>query len=384
LDIAWSLRHHPLCPRFQEKHRVIAFTDIVSGLPATTPFVGPETLERRAGEPFRLRLGANESNFGVSPAARAAMVAAIDNAAWYGDPEGFELREALARHHGVAIEQVVLGAGIDELLGVLVRLLVTPGTPVVTSLGAYPTFSYHVAGFGGELVTVPYRDDHEDLQGLASAAARHRAPLVYLSNPDNPMGTWHDAERIVEFVAALPSSTLLVLDEAYAEFAPASAIPPLALDTPRVVRMRTFSKAHGMAGMRIGYALAHEEVVQAFNKVRNHFGVNRIAQAGALASLADTDFSRSVAEEVVRGREDYARLARELGLTPVPSATNFVSIDLGGDGERARAMVQALADEGVFIRMPGVAPLDRCIRVSVGRPEEREAFAAIFRQLLQR
>lgn len=361
---------------------MIPFTDTIAGLPSTTPFVGPETLERQAGRPFRLRLGANESNFGVSPAARAAMVAALDQTAWYGDPEGFELREALAVHHGVASSRIVLGAGIDELLGVLARLLVSPGTPVVTSLGAYPTFSYHVAGLGGELVAVPYRDDHEDLEALADAAQRHDAPLVYLANPDNPMGTWHDATAVQAFVDALPPGSVLVLDEAYAEFAPGAAIPTIDLDVPKVVRMRTFSKAHGMAGARIGYALANESLIEGFAKIRNHFGVNRIAQAGALASLADTRFSLEVVAEVSRGREDYARLAQDLGLGSVPSATNFVSIDLGGNGHRARDMVAALAAEGIFVRMPGVAPLDRCVRISVGRPEERAIFAEVFRRLV--
>ncbi len=345
------------------------------------PFVGPETIERERGRVFRARLGANESAFGVSPQAAEAMSAEVSRVSWYGDPENHELREALAAHHGVLPAEVCVDAGIDTLLGVIVRMLVEPGTPVVTSAGAYPTFNYHVAGSGGVLVRVPYRDDHEDPDALAQAAVEHAAPLVYLANPDNPMGTWHGAERIERFIAALPHDCVLVLDEAYIEFAPPGSAPAIDTSDPRVVRMRTFSKAHGMAGARIGYALAHRDLVTGCNKLRNHFGVNRIAQAGALASLQDPAFIAAVVAEVAAGRREYAALAERLALSALPSATNFVTLDLGA-APRAAAMLQALAGEDVFIRMPGIAPLDRCIRVSVGRAPERRLFAEAFERLL--
>ena len=358
------------------------FTRLVDGLPSTIPFVGPETLERRRGEAFRVRVGANESAFGVSPKAAEAMREAIETVAWYNDPEGWELRSAIAAHHGVRVEEVLLGAGIDEMLGNVVRTVVEPGMPVVTSRGAYPTFNYHVAGFGGVLESVPYRDDRIDLEALLDAVRRVDAPLVYLANPDNPMGTWHDAAQVRAFIDALPESTLLVLDEAYIEFAPASATFPIDADDPRVIRMRTFSKAHGMAGARIGYAIAPSRTIAGLGRIRNHFGVNRIAQAGALASLEDPAFIASVVEEVARGRNEYHALARRMGLASVPSATNFVAIDAGGDGDRARVLLARLQDEGVFVRMPGVAPLDRCIRVTVGTAEERALFAHVFETVL--
>ena len=160
-------------------------------------------------------------------------------------------------------------------------------------------------------------------------------------------------------------------------------VTPSALEMERaqVVRLRTFSKAHGMAGARIGYVLAHREVVGALDKVRNHFGVNRVAQAGALASLADGDFVRAVVRQVAQGQEEYAALAVELGLGVVPSATNFVALDIGS-GDRARSLMQALLARDVFVRMPGVAPLDRCIRLTVGPAAERAAFAEVLRNVL--
>ncbi len=360
------------------------FTRIFAGLPATIPFVGPEAIERRTGRRFVLRLGANESLFGVSPRVADAITGELARVGWYGDPEAFALRERLAAQHGGrAVESLVMGAGVDELLGVLVRLVTEHGDPVVTSAGAYPTFNYQVAGFGGRLVTVPYRDDREDLDALAAAVHQERAKLVYVSNPDNPMGSWHEAGAIEAFVQSLPGDVLVILDEAYAEFAPATALPEGGFVDPRVVRLRTFSKAQGLAGLRIGYAMADPAVIAGIGKIRNHFGVNRFAQAAAMAALDDPAFTADVVAEVERGRKDYANVARACGCQPLPSATNFVTIDVGG-AERAKAMLQALEVEGVFIRMPGVAPLSRCIRVTVGPAADRARFAEVFESVSRR
>ena len=360
---------------------MIPFSSIVRELPATIPFVGPEAIERRTGRAFDIRIGANESAFGVSPRAAEAMRAAIESVSWYGDPEGHDLRAVLAEHHGVDPGEVCLGAGIDELLGFVVRMLTEPGTPVVTSAGAYPTFNFHVAGVGARLVTVPYRDDHEDPDALAEAVREAGAPLVYLANPDNPMGTWHDAARVRSFIEALPGNVVLALDEAYMDFAREDTNWPMDPDDPRVLRLRTFSKAHGMAGARIGYCVGHRDLVTGLNKIRNHFGVSRIAQAGALASLRDPEFVAGVIAEVAAGREEYARLAASLGLVALPSATNFVAIDVGG-GDRARALLTELEARGVFVRMPPVPPLDRCIRITVGTAPERAALAALLPEAL--
>ena len=163
-------------------------TPLAAGLPATVPFVGPETQERAMGRRFAARLGANESVFGPSPNAVAAMAAAAAEAWQYGDPEMHDLKAALAAHHGVRPASIVVGEGIDGLLGNLVRLLVGDGTPVVTSAGAYPTFAYHVTGFGGRLVTVPYRDDAEDPEALLLAARKRRRAAGLPRQPRQPDG----------------------------------------------------------------------------------------------------------------------------------------------------------------------------------------------------
>lgn len=357
-------------------------TPLAASLPSTVPFVGPETQERGLGQPFRARLGANESLFGPSPKAIAAMAQAAAEVWMYGDPELHDLKAALAAHHGCQPQNIVVGEGIDGLLGYLVRLMVGPGDKVVTSLGAYPTFTFHVAGFGGEIIRVPFKGNHEDPEALIAAAHQHRPKLVYISNPDNPMGSHHPAATITAMIRALPPETLMILDEAYIDLAPPGTAPVIAADDPRVIRFRTFSKGYGMAGLRVGYAICAPELALAFDKIRNHFGMGRIAQAGALAALADQDWLAQVVARVAKGRDRLAAIARDNGAKPLPSATNFVTMDLGRDGDFARATLRALTGIGVFVRMPGVAPLDRCLRVSVGDDAALAVFAEALPQAL--
>src|ERR1700709_1103850 len=163
-------------------------TSIAAGLPASVPFVGPEALERARGRPFRARLGANESAFGPAPGAIAAMRAAAAEGWKYGDPENYDLKHAIAARHGVTPAHVVVGEGIDALFGVVARLHVEPGAAVVSSLGAYPTFSFHIVGNGGRLVTAPYRDDREDLDALLALVRPERPRLFFLGDLDNPEG----------------------------------------------------------------------------------------------------------------------------------------------------------------------------------------------------
>lgn len=356
-------------------------TPLLAGLPATVPFVAPDAIVRARGRPLKLRLGANESAFGPSPRAADAMRDALSQVAWYADPENHDLRRALARVHDVPMECIVVGAGIDDLLGLVVRAFVDETRRVVASLGSYPTFAYHVSGYGGAMGRVPYGPDgRNDLSGLAALARKTNATLAYLANPDNPTGTWFSWDEISEFRRALPAHCVLVVDEAYVEFAPPEARGPFACDDPTIIRLRTFSKLYGLAGARIGYGVCDRETIAAFDKIRTHFGTNCVAQAGALAALEDREFSEQVITEVVRGREDYHRLARELGLSSLPSAANFVAIDFGSS-RAARATLAALLERGVFVRMPSAAPIDRCVRVTVGVAADRESFATILRDV---
>lgn len=360
------------------------YTPLIDSLPSTVPFVGPETQERKMGHPFRARLGANENGFGPSPRAIAAMAAAAGDAWMYGDPENHDLKVALAAHHGCDPANIVVGEGIDGLLGYLTRMVILPGDNVVTSLGAYPTFNFHVAGYGGVLHTVPYNGNHEDPDALI-ALARDVAPkLIYIANPDNPMASHHNGTVIADMVVRVPDGSLLVLDEAYVDLAPAGTAAVIDPDDPRVIRFRTFSKSHGLAGARVGYAIGAKPLIAAFDKIRNHFGMSRIGQAGALASLHDTTWQAFMVRLVAASRDRIAEIAMQNDLTVLPSATNFVAIDCGHDGVFARAVLNELSNAGIFVRMPGVAPHDRCIRVSCGPEAAMNAFADALPAALER
>lgn len=354
------------------------YTPLVASLPATVPFVGPETQERVQGRVFSARLGANENVFGPSPKAIEAMEKAASEVWMYADPENYDLKHALSAHHNVPVENIIVGEGIDTLLGYLVRMLVSEGDAVVTSAGAYPTFNFHVAGYGGALAAVPYKGDFEDPEALIAKGAELGAKLIYLANPDNPMGTVHPADAIQAVIDAVPEGSLLILDEAYLDFAPDDTAPELDITDEKVIRFRTFSKAYGMAGARVGYGIGAAPLVNAFNKIRNHFGMNRIAQAGALAALHDQEYLAQTVENVAVGRQRIAAIAQKNGLSVVQSATNFVAIDCGRDGDFARQVLAALTKRNIFARMPFVAPQDRCIRISAGRPQDLDVFEAAF------
>jgi len=357
-------------------------TPLVRFLPASVPFVGPETLERRRGATFTARLGANENGFGPAPSVAAAIAAAAGESWKYCDPENYDLKQALAAHFQISPENIVIGEGIDGLFGYTVRMFVEPGVAVATSQGAYPTFNFHVTGYGGRLVTAPYKNDREDASALIELASREKARLVFLANPDNPMGSWWPAADIAHLIDNLPGGSILCLDEAYGEFAPEGTLPPLNVDDPRVIRFRTFSKAYGLAGLRVAYAIGEKNVIKSFDKVRNHFGVNRLAQVAALAALADQTYLQEVIGKVKAARVRIATIARDNGLVPLPTATNFVTIDCGHDGDFARRLLEELGQRDVFVRMPGVAPLNRCIRISAGPEAELDFLARVLPQAL--
>lgn len=351
-------------------------TTLINAIPATVPFVGPEAQERDRGRAFKARIGANENGFGPSPRAIAAMREAAAGNWQYADPTSHDLIAAIARLHAVKPANVVVGEGIDGLLGLTVHMAVERGAPVVTSDGAYPTFNFHVISHGGQLVKVPYAAGREDIAGLLDAAHRQRAAILYLSNPDNPMGSWWPAGEIHRLVASLPPGCLLCLDEAYIDTLPQADHPVIDVEHRQVLRFRTLSKAYGLAGARIGYAFGPARLIAAFEKVRNHYGINRVGQIGALAAIEDQEYLRQVVEKIARAREAIATIARANGLNPLPSAASFVAIDCGRDGPYAKAILDGLIARDVFVRKPAIAPLDRTIRVSCAPDDALAVFAA--------
>ena len=360
------------------------YTSLVCDLPSTVPFVGPESQERQGNFLFEARLGANENMFGPSPKALSALKKYSGEQWMYGDPTSFELRSALAEKHKVSTDNIVVGEGIDGLLGYLVRLFISVGDHVVTSDGAYPTFNYHVSGFGGNLHKVPYLSDSEDIVSLIKKAHLVDAKLIYFANPDNPMGTFLHGDKIVKALENLPEGCLLILDEAYSEFAPASSLPNLEITDTRVVRLRTFSKAYGMAGARVGYAMAEESLINSFEKIRNHFGINRSAQKAALEALSYNQWLLEMVEKVEEGRQRIYKIAASNNLKSITSSTNFVAIDCDRDGSFAKKVLKELISLGIFVRMPFVSPQDRCIRVSVGKKRDLDRFEKALPTALER
>ncbi len=336
---------------------------------------------RETGRRELVRLGANESAFGPSPKAIEAMTAELPRLSWYGDPESFDLRDALAAKHGCAPSQIVVGAGIDDVMGLAVRAFVAPGEPALMARGTYPTFLYHVVGYGGTPVYGSYRSDGTpDLEELLATARRELPRIVYFANPDNPSGHFVARDEMQRFYDDLPRDSLLLLDEAYADFVDeAQLLPPLFED--RLIRLRTFSKAYGMAGARIGYALSTESNIRTFGKIRLHYGINRNAQIGALAALEDDAFTEYVVSETARARAAYYELAGELGAPCIESRANFVCLGME-NAQRATRIMNELLLRGVWVRKPGAPPLDSYIRVSAGTEPMRRAFAQALHAVL--
>jgi histidinol-phosphate aminotransferase len=352
------------------------FSPQIESIPATTPFIGPETLGRRVGRPMHLRLGANESLFGPSPRVLEVIRDHAAEVALYGDPEAPELRDALGGVLGCTRDEIRLGSGIDELLSLVLRAVAGPGDAVVTTLGSYPTFDYGVRACGATLVQCPYRaDGFVDIDALIAASDDDRVRLVYLANPDNPSGTLTPAADVLRLEAALRPDQWLLLDEAYADFADPDELPKV--PTRRLIRTRTFSKAHAMAGMRLGVAQAPVELLAQLDKFRMHFGVNRLALLAGLAAIEDR---AHVASVVAQTRLLQAQISQKLPGRVRRTWTNFSLIDCGSK-ERAEATLAALLQEGVFVRKPAKPPLDGYLRVSIGPESVMEEFLGALRRV---
>lgn len=354
------------------------YTKIVEKLPSSVPFVGPEAQERNLKQTYRARIGANESVFGPSLKATIAMQNEITKTWKYGDPENFDLKHALAKKHMVKFENIVVGEGIDGLLGYLVRLLIEKGDNVVTTDGAYPTFNYHVEGFGGQLHKVPFKDDTEDLENLLIKVRETSAKILYVSNPNNPMGTINKPANIETLIQNLPENTILCLDEAYIDFVDPGLIPKISTNIKNVIRMRTFSKAYGMAGLRVGYAIGEKDLILNFEKIRNHFGMSRVSQVGALAALEDNQFISEVVKKVTLARNRINDIALSNNCKFIPSHTNFIAIDCLKDASFAKRVLDNLIKKGIFVRMPYSYPQNRCIRVTVGLDNDIDLFEQNF------
>jgi histidinol-phosphate aminotransferase len=326
-----------------------------------------------------VKLDSNENPFGPSPRAVEAMRIVLSNSNSYPDDDCSVLRREVAAFHGVPPEQVMVTAGSTAMLTLLCQTLLAPGLKAVTSECSFIVYAMAVQATGGQLVEARMRGDRFDLEAIL-AAIDSNTRIVFLANPNNPTGTMLEAPVVERFLARLPGHVVLILDEAYYEFAQHfSALRKVkysnSLDYVRqgasVVVLRTFSKAHGLAGLRIGYGLGPAELLAYCARMRSTFSVSSVAQAGALAALDDSFHLRRVVENNVTQSQVLADGLSALGYRVVPTSASFLFCDLGED---AATLAKGLLEERVAVRPLGHWGAPNCIRVTIGTPEQNKMF----------
>jgi histidinol-phosphate aminotransferase len=358
------------------------FFDLVSTPAREMGSYLPSARATPSGEPPTLRfikLDSNENPFGPSPRAIEAMQSALAAANSYPDDDSDALRRRLAAYHGLAIDQILVAAGSTALLSLLCQTMLAPGLNAVTCERSFIVYSAAVHATGAQFIETPMREDGIDLDAILAAINDHTR-IVFLANPNNPTGTMLGAAAIDRFVAAVPGHVVVVLDEAYYDFALAFAgLRQLeysrSLDYVRrgasVVVLRTFSKAHGLAGLRVGYGLGPAELLGYCARMRNTFSVSSVAQAAAVAALDDEIHIRRVVANNVAQAQILAAGLSELGFRVIPTAANFLCCDVGED---AYLLANYLRGEGVSVRPLGAWGAPNCIRVSIGTPEQNQIF----------
>lgn len=344
-------------------------------------------LRRGVASDALIELGANENPYGPSPRVREAVLATLDGLHRYPDPRGGDLRRALAAHHGVDGSQLVLGNGSHELLMQLAQVFAGPGVDVVVPQYGFAVFAIAAQAAGAALRVAPALpvDDAmprgHDLDALLSAITP-ATRLLYVANPNNPTGTWFDADAFAAFIAAVPAHVIVVVDEAYAEaadapgFASALALLPA---HPNLVVTRTFSKAYALAGLRIGYAVAQTPVAQVLERVRESFNLSIPALAAAEAALGDTAHLADVCARNTAERTRLADALRARGLPVSPSQTNFLLVTFGA---RTAELEPAMLARGVVLRPMGGYGLPDCLRITVGTPDENDRLLAILDEVM--
>ncbi|MBI5658443.1 MAG: histidinol-phosphate transaminase [Nitrosomonadales bacterium] len=339
-------------------------------------------LERELGISGIVKLASNENPLGCSPLATIAMREAIKTVALYPDGNGFELKDALRERYGVEHANIVLGNGSNDMLELAARAFLAAGDKAVYSDHAFAVYPLATQAVGATGISVPAINYGHDLKAMLKAATEHRAKLVFVANPNNPTGTFLKAEELLEFLRALPPQILVVLDEAYNEYLPEECrydSVPWLRDFPNLIISRTFSKAYGLAGLRVGYALTRAQIADMMNRVRQPFNVNSVAQAAAVAALRDEDFVRRTNELNRRGMEQIEAGLRKLGLEFIPSAGNFVSFKITG----AARMYRRLLELGVIVRPIASYDMPDYLRVSIGLESENDKFISALKQAIE-
>jgi histidinol-phosphate aminotransferase len=328
-----------------------------------------EELERELGIHEAIKLASNENPLPPSVRVQKAIEAAVPQLNRYPDGSAFYLRQALAKKHGVAAEQIVIGSGSNELIELIVHTFVKPGDEAVVPHPSYVLYPMVVQAAGGIRVMVMLKDYRLDLEAMARAITP-TTKLVFIANPNNPTATIVTADEVERFMARVPDRTIVAFDEAYMEFALGPDFPETlnyVKQGRKVVVLRTFSKAASLAGLRVGYGVADADAVALMNRIRQPFNVNSLAQAAALAALDDDAHNLECVRMIEAGRHFLYDGFQTLGLRYVPSRANFVLVDVG---RNAATIFQKLLREGVIVRPMTSFGMETTLRVSVGTPDE--------------
>jgi histidinol-phosphate aminotransferase len=361
------------------------FRPAVEELTPYQPGKPVEDVQRELGLERIVKLASNEGPFPPFPAALEAMERAGRELNRYPDGGSYRLHEALAARHGVGFEQIAVGAGADGCLDMLSQATLDPGDEVVCCWPSFPSYVIYARKQGAAALTVPLREQRYDLDALADAVTP-QTKLVYVCHPNNPTGTMNTSAELDRFFDRVPGHALVVIDQAYFEYIDRADYPD-AVERylkagRRVVVLRTFSKIYGLAGLRVGYAVAPRDVVAAMAKTRRPFDVTSPAQAAALASVDDAAEIGRRRNLNAAGLAQLERTIREHGFEPVPGAVgNFLYVEVG---EEAPRLYDTLLREGVIVRPLAGFGAPHALRISVGSPEENDFFAAALGRVLAR
>ena len=355
----------------------------IAGLRPYIPGKPISELERELGITGSIKLASNENPLGPSPKALAVAEAALGELARYPDGGGFELRAALAAKHGVDRNRITLGNGSNDVLDMIARVFLHPCVETVMSEHAFAVYPISSQAVGATVRIAPAKDHGHDLDAMRERVGEHTR-VVWVANPNNPTGTWVTSERLHGFLKSLPEHVIAVVDEAYVEYVDAPEYPDASQwldELPNLIVTRTFSKAYGLAALRVGYALSSPAIADLLNRVRQPFNVNSVALAAALAALDDPEHVRRAVELNRRGMAQLIDGLRARGLGFIPSVGNFLAVDLG---QPAGPIDQALLREGVITRPIGNYGLPNHLRVTIGLPEENARFLAALKKVLGR
>lgn len=331
-----------------------------------------------------VKLASNENPLGMPESAKAAMARAVAELGRYPDANAFELKAALAARYGVPAEWITLGNGSNDILEIAAHAFVEKGQSVVYSQYSFAVYALATQGLGARAIVVPAVKHGHDLDAML-AAIEEDTRLIFIANPNNPTGTFIEGPALEAFLDKVPERVVVVLDEAYTEYLAADRrydSIAWARRYPNLIVSRTFSKAFGLAGLRVGFAIAQPELTDLLNRLRQPFNVNTIAQAAAIAALSDAAFLEKTAELNAAGYRRLTQAFDQLGLEYVPSFGNFVLVRVGNDDGAGARVNLALLQQGVIVRPVGNYGLPQWLRVTIGLPEENEAFLAALEKSL--